>query len=131
MFITIELQQLLIDSLLFLPVRAEVLELLGLERLLQLLSLLLRLLVLQELLHVLRQLPLLPLLLLRPREFRLQQLHVADRFVLSYGTPQMNKQEMVLVLLHNGGFCNGCITKPISHENQYYADQDKKYYIFY
>jgi hypothetical protein len=38
-------------------------------------------------------------------------------------------------LLHNGGFCNGCITKRIlllqafhSSENQYYADYDKKYY---
>jgi hypothetical protein len=38
------------------------------------------------------------------------------------------------VLLHNGGVCNGCITKRIllfqafhSQENQYYADYDKKY----
>jgi hypothetical protein len=37
------------------------------------------------------------------------------------------------VLLHNGGFCNGCITKRIlllqafhSQEKQYYADYDKK-----
>ncbi len=37
------------------------------------------------------------------------------------------------VLLHNGGFCNGCITKRIlllqafhSQGNQYYADYDKK-----
>ncbi len=42
-----------------------------------------------------------------------------------------------MVMLHNGGFCNGCITKRIlllqafhSQENQYYADYDKKYYIF-
>jgi hypothetical protein len=42
------------------------------------------------------------------------------------------------VLLHNGEFCNGCITKGIlllqafhSQENQYYADYDKKYYNFY
>jgi hypothetical protein len=42
------------------------------------------------------------------------------------------------VLLHNGGFCNGCITKWIlllqafhSQENQYYADYEKKCYIFY
>jgi hypothetical protein len=44
---------------------------------------------------------------------------------------------VVGVLLHNGGFCNGCITKRIlllqafhSLENQYYADYDKKYYNF-
>jgi hypothetical protein len=43
-----------------------------------------------------------------------------------------------VVLQHNGGFCNGCITKQIlllqafhSQENQYCADFDKKYYIFY
>jgi hypothetical protein len=42
-----------------------------------------------------------------------------------------------VLLLHNGGFCNGCITKRIlllqafhSQENQYYADYDKQYYIF-
>jgi hypothetical protein len=42
------------------------------------------------------------------------------------------------VLLHNGGFCYGCITKRILlsqafhlQENQYYADYDKKYYIFF
>jgi hypothetical protein len=41
------------------------------------------------------------------------------------------------VLLHNGGFCNGCITKRIlllqafrSQENQNYAGYGKKYYIF-
>ncbi len=45
--------------------------------------------------------------------------------------------QFYVVLLHNSGFCNGCITKRIlllqafhSHENQYYADYDKKYYIF-
>jgi hypothetical protein len=44
----------------------------------------------------------------------------------------------ISVLLHNGGFCNDCITKRIlllqafySLENQYYADYDKKYYNFY
>jgi hypothetical protein len=38
-----------------------------------------------------------------------------------------------MVLLHNGGFCNGCITKRIlllqaflSKETQYYADYDEK-----
>jgi hypothetical protein len=44
----------------------------------------------------------------------------------------------IRVLLHNCGFCNGCITKRFvllqafhSQENQYYADNDKKIYIFY
>ncbi len=43
-----------------------------------------------------------------------------------------------MVLPHNAGFCNGCITKRIlflqafhSQENQYYADYYKKYYIFH
>jgi hypothetical protein len=42
------------------------------------------------------------------------------------------------VLLHNGGFCNGSITKRIlllqafrSQENKYYGDYDQKYYIFH
>ncbi len=41
------------------------------------------------------------------------------------------------VLLHNGGFCNGCITKRIlllqafhSQENQHYADYDKNITFF-
>ncbi len=41
------------------------------------------------------------------------------------------------MLPHNGGFCNGCITKRTlllqafhAYENQYYADYDKKYYNF-
>jgi hypothetical protein len=46
--------------------------------------------------------------------------------------------EEMAVLLHNGGFCNSCITKWIlllkafhAQETQYDADYDKKYYIFY
>jgi hypothetical protein len=40
-------------------------------------------------------------------------------------------------MLHNGGFCDGCITKRIlllqafhSQENQYYADYGKKFKFF-
>jgi hypothetical protein len=58
----------------------------------------------------------------------LDELHKEFLFCINYS----------LVLLHNGGFCNGCITKRIllfpafhSQENQYYADYDKKYLIFY
>jgi hypothetical protein len=52
-------------------------------------------------------------------------------------------QRLKTVLLHKGGFCNGCITKRIlllqaflSLENQYYADYDKNitfliYLVFY
>jgi hypothetical protein len=65
--------------------------------------------------------------------------------VLSYSKPFTIRQGtwcqkiivIIMVMLHNGGFCNGCITKRIlllqafhSQENQYYADYDKKYYIF-
>ncbi len=45
---------------------------------------------------------------------------------------------VTVVLLQNGGFCNGCIAKRIlllqafhSQENQYYADYDKKFLIFF
>jgi hypothetical protein len=42
----------------------------------------------------------------------------------------------MVLLLHNGGFCNGSITKRIlllltfpSEENQYFSEHDKKHYI--
>ncbi len=50
-------------------------------------------------------------------------------------TFQLSNKTMVLLL--NGGFCNGCITKRIlllqafhSQENQYYADYDKNITFF-
>ncbi len=52
--------------------------------------------------------------------------------------PVSNLRRVASVLLHNGGFCNGCITKRLlilqafhSQENQYYTEQHKKYYNFY
>jgi hypothetical protein len=47
---------------------------------------------------------------------------------------KQKRLNVVRVLLNNGAFCNGCITKRIllfhSQENKNYADYDKKYYIF-
>jgi hypothetical protein len=56
-----------------------------------------------------------------------------------HATVPLPENIIFMALLHNGVFCNGCITKRTlllqaafhSQGNQYYADYDKKYYIFY
>jgi hypothetical protein len=56
-----------------------------------------------------------------------------ETLCLSWTHQAISATSIKTVLLPNGGFCNGCITKRIlllqvfhSHENQYYADYNKK-----